>query len=111
MLKTNRRVILSGTPIQNDLSEFFAMVDYVNPGILGSVKQFKNVYEEPIMRSREVDATPEAKALGQQRSLEVSDPDTLIPTAHPKNGTLHFKKNTSVEPTVFTTQSGIRRVL
>jgi hypothetical protein len=47
------------------------MVDYVNPGILGSVKQFKNLYEEPIMKSREVDATPEQKALGQQRSKEV----------------------------------------
>ncbi|KAI5307885.1 helicase, partial [Ascosphaera atra] len=33
-LNTARRVILSGTPIQNDLTEFFAMVDFVNPGLL-----------------------------------------------------------------------------
>ena len=34
-LATKRRVILSGTPIQNDLSEFYAMVDFSNPGLLG----------------------------------------------------------------------------
>ena len=72
LIKAPRRVILSGTPIQNDLSEFYAMVDYVNPGILGSVKQFKNVYEEPVMKSREVDATPEQKEIGSRRSKELT---------------------------------------
>ena len=28
-----RRVLLSGTPMQNDLEEFFSMVDFTNPGI------------------------------------------------------------------------------
>jgi DNA repair and recombination protein RAD54B len=40
-LETERRVILSGTPIQNELSEFHAMVDFVNPGILDSYSSFK----------------------------------------------------------------------
>jgi DNA repair and recombination RAD54-like protein len=34
-LACKRRVLLSGTPMQNDLQEFFAMVDFTNTGILG----------------------------------------------------------------------------
>jgi len=32
VLKTPRRIILSGTPIQNDLSEFHAMVNNITSG-------------------------------------------------------------------------------
>ena len=35
LVPTKRKIILSGTPIQNDLEEFFAMINFVNPGILG----------------------------------------------------------------------------
>lgn len=34
-LPTKRRVVLTGTPIQNDLQEFFSIVEFCNPGILG----------------------------------------------------------------------------
>ena len=34
-LQTKRRIIVSGTPIQNDLTEYFALLDFVNPGLLG----------------------------------------------------------------------------
>nr|KAG5702755.1 hypothetical protein BaRGS_003629 [Batillaria attramentaria] len=33
-LNTRRRIVLSGTPIQNDLQEFFSVVDFCNPGVL-----------------------------------------------------------------------------
>lgn len=42
-LKTTRRIILSGTPIQNDLEEFYAMVNFVNPSVLGEFSAFKKV--------------------------------------------------------------------
>lgn len=35
-LKTKRRVLLSGTPIQNDLTEYYSLLHFVNPGMLGS---------------------------------------------------------------------------
>ena len=34
-MKVQRRVLLSGTPIQNDLLEYFSLVDFVNPSLLG----------------------------------------------------------------------------
>lgn len=32
-LKCRRRILLSGTPMQNDLDEFYAMTDFTNPGV------------------------------------------------------------------------------
>lgn len=45
-LNTDKRIILSGTPIQNELSEFYAMVDFVNPGILGKWSAFSKTFEK-----------------------------------------------------------------
>ena len=72
-LSTPRRVILSGTPIQNDLSEFFSMVNFVNPGILGSVKAFTKQFEVPIMKSRQPDASDKDIENGQVRSEELAE--------------------------------------
>jgi len=33
--KSTMRIVLTGTPIQNDLEELYALVDFVSPGILG----------------------------------------------------------------------------
>uniref|UniRef100_A0A8C5PWY8 RAD54 homolog B n=1 Tax=Leptobrachium leishanense TaxID=445787 RepID=A0A8C5PWY8_9ANUR len=70
-LSCRKRIILSGTPVQNDLQEFFALIDFVNPGILGSLSTYKKIYEEPIIRSREPSATKEEKELGEERAAEL----------------------------------------
>jgi len=71
-MDTPRRIILSGTPIQNDLEEFFCMCDFVNKGVLGSYASFKRVCETPILLAREPGATDEEKALGEARSAELT---------------------------------------
>ena len=50
MSKTDKRIVLTGTPLQNDLKEFFSIVNVVCPGILGSVSQFTRRFEEPIRK-------------------------------------------------------------
>lgn len=71
-LSCQRRVILTGTPVQNDLQEFYAIIDFVNPGILGSSTAYRKVYEEPILRSRQPSCTEEESVLGEERAAELS---------------------------------------
>ena len=71
-LNTARRVILSGTPIQNDLSEFFMMVDFVNPGLLDTFKTFTKEFEVPIVKSRQPGAAQKDIEKGEARSEELA---------------------------------------
>uniref|UniRef100_A0A336MEY5 DNA repair and recombination protein RAD54-like n=1 Tax=Culicoides sonorensis TaxID=179676 RepID=A0A336MEY5_CULSO len=72
-LPCKRRIILTGTPIQNNLEELFALVDFVNPGILGSYQEFKARYENPIVQSQQPMILPQYKELGIQRQQELFD--------------------------------------
>lgn len=71
-LNTARRVILSGTPIQNDLGEFYFMADFVNPDLLGSFKTFTKEFETPIVKSRQPEATEQEIEKGTARSEELA---------------------------------------
>ncbi|EEP82217.1 conserved hypothetical protein [Uncinocarpus reesii 1704] len=77
-LNTARRIILSGTPIQNDLSEFFAMVDFVNPGLLGTFKMFMKEFEGPIVKSRQPGASRKEIEKGKARSEELASLTSLF---------------------------------
>ncbi|XP_046330563.2 DNA excision repair protein ERCC-6-like [Haliotis rufescens] len=61
------RIILTGTPVQNNLRELWALFDFVHQGqLLGTARTFKMEYENPIIRSRERDATAGERRLGQE---------------------------------------------
>ena len=48
LLQAKRKVILTGTPIQNHLSELWNLFQFINPGLLGSAEQFGHKFIEPI---------------------------------------------------------------
>ena len=60
-LNVQRRVILTGTPIQNDLSEYFALLNFANPEYLGTKLDFKKNFESKILRGRDADASEKDK--------------------------------------------------
>ncbi|KAL4710296.1 hypothetical protein ACJJTC_011550 [Scirpophaga incertulas] len=57
-LIANHRLILSGTPIQNDVLELWSLFDFLMPGLLGTERQFTARYSRPILAARDPRATP-----------------------------------------------------
>ncbi|KAF1999592.1 DNA repair protein-like protein Rhp26/Rad26 [Amniculicola lignicola CBS 123094] len=49
-LRTSSRIILSGTPMQNNLTELWSLFDFVFPMRLGTLVSFRQEFEDPIKR-------------------------------------------------------------
>ncbi|CAG8726542.1 4172_t:CDS:10, partial [Dentiscutata erythropus] len=70
-LQVQRRVILSGTPIQNDLSEYFSLLNFANPNLLGTPNEFRKNYENPILRGRDAGASEKERETSDQKLSEL----------------------------------------
>ncbi|KAJ3384046.1 DNA-dependent ATPase protein rad54 [Lobulomyces angularis] len=70
-LNAKRRVILSGTPIQNDLLEYFSLLSFAIPDVLGTGGEFRRKFENPILRGRDSMATDKEKEISEQKLEEL----------------------------------------
>ncbi|XP_044054505.1 DNA repair and recombination protein RAD54-like isoform X2 [Siniperca chuatsi] len=70
-MSAQRRVLISGTPIQNDLLEYFSLVHFVNAGILGTAQEFKKRFELPILKGRDADASNKDRQTGEEKLKEL----------------------------------------
>ena len=52
-LRAGHRVALTGTPVENRLSELHSILDFLNPGLLGSASSFREQFATPIERWRD----------------------------------------------------------
>ncbi len=62
-IKAQSRFALTGTPIENSLSELWSIFDFIMPGYLFSYKNFKATYETPIVRDNDDIAMKKLKML------------------------------------------------
>ena len=46
--RTQSRIALTGSPLANNLTEYYAMIEWVAPGYLGDIAEFRAYYEKPI---------------------------------------------------------------
>lgn len=52
-LKAQNRLILSGTPIQNNILDLWSLFDFLMPGFLGTERQFQAAYGKPLLAARD----------------------------------------------------------
>ncbi len=52
-LKSDHRLVLTGTPVENSLTDLWTQLSFVNPGLLGSLSFFKREFAGPIEKNNE----------------------------------------------------------
>ncbi|MEU3766361.1 DEAD/DEAH box helicase [Amycolatopsis keratiniphila] len=55
-LTSSARVALTGTPVENNLAELWAILDWTTPGLLGTMADFRRVWAKPVESGKDPDA-------------------------------------------------------
>lgn len=63
LLKGENRLVLTGTPIENNTFDLYAQMTFINPGLLGGMTHFKKEYATEIDKNKNKVAAQELKLL------------------------------------------------
>jgi superfamily II DNA or RNA helicase len=63
-LRAHHRLILTGTPIQNDITELWSLFDFLLPGLLGNKREFAKKYAKDVKAARSARASEEKRQAG-----------------------------------------------
>ena len=69
LCRTSRRVVLTGTPLQNNLEEYYVMISFVRPGLLGTRRRFVELFGRPIREGMLADSSPADVRLAKRRTF------------------------------------------
>lgn len=62
-LKAGHRLALTGTPVENRLTDLWSIFNFINPGYLGTQTRFRNQFELPVQRDNDPAQTATLKRL------------------------------------------------
>lgn len=91
--RIRRRLLLTGTPIQNSLQELWALLNFLLPSIFNSVQNFEEWFNAPFVDKCEVSLTDEEQLLIIRRLHQVKfDAYIFCPlVCHYHDSTLPYK--------------------
>ncbi|MGW6956313.1 SNF2-related protein [Streptomyces chartreusis] len=89
-IPTHARVALTGTPVENNLSELWALLDWTTPGLLGPLKSFRARHARAVENGEDEEAVTRLARLVRPFLLrrKKSDPG-IVPELPPKTETDH----------------------
>ncbi|XP_068631359.1 transcriptional regulator ATRX homolog isoform X2 [Battus philenor] len=106
-VKTRRRIVLTGTPLQNNLKEYYCMVQFVKPNLLGKYNEYLNRFVNPITNGQYTDSTEHDIRVMKRRShvlhkmldgaVQRRDYGVLAPFLPPKHEYVLFITLTEVQ--------------
>ncbi|XP_072392281.1 uncharacterized protein XNP isoform X2 [Diabrotica undecimpunctata] len=110
-IKTLKRIVLTGTPLQNNLKEYWCMVQFIKPNLLGSYKEYMNRFVNPITNGQYTDSTQHDIQLMRKRShvlhklldgvVQRRDYSVLEPYLPPKYEYVLFLKLSDVQIKIY----------
>ena len=83
-LSARHRLALTGTPVENRLSELWSIMEFCNPGLLGSQTAFREAFARPIERYGDEDKTEQLRRLIRPFILRRTKTDETIMTDLPE---------------------------
>ena len=92
-MKANHSIALTGTPVENNLSELWSIVDFVQPGLLGSYSNFREEFQIPIEKHI---GDSNVLNLKKQQLIEKIDPILLRRTKEEKLDNLPNKNEAPI---------------
>ncbi|XP_075592068.1 transcriptional regulator ATRX homolog [Dermatophagoides farinae] len=111
LIVTSRRIILTGTPMQNNLEEYFVMVDFVKPNLLGTIHEFRNRFINPITNGQHIDSTDFDVNFMKKRvhvlfkmlqpSIHRCDYQVLVPDLPPKQEYIVYLQLTDIQAKLY----------
>jgi SNF2 family DNA or RNA helicase len=77
-LEAGHRVALTGTPVENRLAELWAVMDFLNPGLLGSSELFRTRYAIPVEKHGQTQPAERLRAITRPYILRRLKTDPTI---------------------------------
>ncbi len=101
-LPASARIALTGTPVENRLSDLWAILDWTTPGLLGHLEAFTSRIAVPVERYRDAEATARFAALIRPFLLRRKKTDPgIAPELPPKTETDLFVPLTAEQVTLY----------
>ena len=101
-LRAGQKLALTGTPVENRLSELWSILDAVNPGLLGSLAKFRERFGTPIERHADADAAARLRHITQPFILRRTKADRrLLPDLPDKIEQIAYAKLTREQATLY----------
>ena len=77
-LRAGQRIALTGTPVENRLAELWSIMDFVNPGMLGTAEKFRTRYAIPVERHGQTGPAERLRAITRPYVLRRLKTDPAI---------------------------------